>query len=149
VTPETSVVSYCLVMEKQFFGLTNEDVKRMAFQLAMENGILFVKVNTNSIKIPQLLTAIYHIKHFIPINKFSQWASYTVMLFGSKMMFWHFLCPRSLYLYITEVPVSILQSSGRFSGRRSVGEIRDIVFPLCSSYFLFLKTDTKSKCFQK
>jgi hypothetical protein len=38
----------------------------MAFQLAIESGILFVKVNTNSVKISNLLTAVSHIKHFIP-----------------------------------------------------------------------------------
>jgi hypothetical protein len=32
---ENALVSYCLFMEKQFFGLTPKDIKRMAFQLAI------------------------------------------------------------------------------------------------------------------
>jgi hypothetical protein len=36
---ENALVSYRLIMEKQFFGLTTKDVKRMEFQLAIKNGI--------------------------------------------------------------------------------------------------------------
>jgi hypothetical protein len=46
-TLETSLVSYCLITEKSFFGFTTKNDKRMALQLAIKNGISFVKVNTN------------------------------------------------------------------------------------------------------
>ncbi|KAJ4452263.1 hypothetical protein ANN_03781 [Periplaneta americana] len=36
---EDSLVSYCLEMEKQFYGLSAKDVKTMAFQLASLNGL--------------------------------------------------------------------------------------------------------------
>ncbi|KAJ4450503.1 hypothetical protein ANN_01930 [Periplaneta americana] len=36
---EDSLVSYCLEMEKRFFGLSAKDVKTMAFQLASLNGL--------------------------------------------------------------------------------------------------------------
>jgi hypothetical protein len=36
---EEELVSYCLMMEKSFFGLTTRDMKRMAFELAIRNGL--------------------------------------------------------------------------------------------------------------
>ncbi|PSN56006.1 hypothetical protein C0J52_13718 [Blattella germanica] len=36
---EEELVSYLLVMEKQFFGLTRKDVRQMAYQLAAQNGL--------------------------------------------------------------------------------------------------------------
>jgi hypothetical protein len=43
---ENELVSYCIVMGNTVFGLTAKDIKRMmAFQLATESGILFVRAN--------------------------------------------------------------------------------------------------------
>ena len=33
------VVSYSLVMERKFWGLTRRSIKRMAFEVAIENGL--------------------------------------------------------------------------------------------------------------
>ena len=32
-------VSYCLIMERKFWGLTTRSIKRMAFEVAIENGL--------------------------------------------------------------------------------------------------------------
>jgi len=32
-------VSYCLMTERKFFGLTTRSIKRMAFELVIENGL--------------------------------------------------------------------------------------------------------------
>jgi hypothetical protein len=36
---EKDVAKYCLLMERKFFGLTIADVVRLAYQLALRNGI--------------------------------------------------------------------------------------------------------------
>lgn len=36
---ENELVKYCLLMEKKFYGLTQNDIRRMAYQLAVRNGI--------------------------------------------------------------------------------------------------------------
>lgn len=35
---ENLLVTYCLDMEKRFYGLTASDIRRLAFQLAIRNG---------------------------------------------------------------------------------------------------------------
>ena len=36
---EKELVEYCLLMERKFYGLTRNDIRRMAYQLALRNGI--------------------------------------------------------------------------------------------------------------
>lgn len=36
---EESLVNYCLEMDRRFFGLTTVDIRRLAYQLALQNGI--------------------------------------------------------------------------------------------------------------
>ena len=36
---EKQLVEYCLLMESKFYGLTRNDIRRMAYQLAARNGI--------------------------------------------------------------------------------------------------------------
>lgn len=36
---EKELVEYCLLMERKFYGLTRNDIRRMAYQLAARNGI--------------------------------------------------------------------------------------------------------------
>jgi hypothetical protein len=36
---ESDVVKYCIQMDTRYYGLRRNDVKRMAFQLAIRNGI--------------------------------------------------------------------------------------------------------------
>jgi hypothetical protein len=36
---ENELVNYCLLMERNVFGLTTKDIKRMAFQLAIRNNL--------------------------------------------------------------------------------------------------------------
>jgi hypothetical protein len=44
---ENDLAEYCLLMERKFFGLTMADIMRLAYQLAVRNGIknLFCKRN--------------------------------------------------------------------------------------------------------
>jgi len=37
---EEELVSYCLMMERKFFGLTTKSIKRRAFELAIQNGLV-------------------------------------------------------------------------------------------------------------
>ena len=37
---EEELVSYCIMMERKFFGLITRSLKRMAFELAIKNGLV-------------------------------------------------------------------------------------------------------------
>lgn len=36
---EESLVNYCLEMDRRFFGLSTTDIKRLAYQLLLRNGV--------------------------------------------------------------------------------------------------------------
>ena len=42
VTPselENKLVEYCIIMQQSYYGLRRQDIKRVAFQLAIRNGL--------------------------------------------------------------------------------------------------------------
>jgi hypothetical protein len=78
------------------------------------NGILFVKVNTNSIKISLLLTAVTHFKIFNPVTYFLSVQVTLCCFLGSKLFVLFVFLPSFLYLYITGVPAQFFQSLGHF-----------------------------------
>jgi len=36
---ENKLVEYCIIMDQSYYGLRRQDIKRMAFQLAIRNGL--------------------------------------------------------------------------------------------------------------
>jgi hypothetical protein len=36
---ENKLVQYCIIMDQCYYGLRRQDIKRMAFQLAVRNGL--------------------------------------------------------------------------------------------------------------
>ena len=36
---ENKLVKYCVIMDQSYYGLRHQDIKRMAFQLAITNGL--------------------------------------------------------------------------------------------------------------
>jgi hypothetical protein len=36
---ENKLVEYCITMDQRYYGLRCQDIKRMAFQLAIRNGV--------------------------------------------------------------------------------------------------------------
>jgi len=54
---ENDVAEHCLLMEGKFFGLTVADVRRLAYQFAVRNGIKnqFCKRNEKAVKISYVI----------------------------------------------------------------------------------------------